>query len=284
MQLKNRLLGGGDDAIARARRPEALAASLAERPKEGIDWLGREADGRAPRSYRWLVRTGRLLLEGACDLRVTIDGAERLPQGGFIAVCVLHRSWLDPLLLVRALPLEPRVWFLGSGPTAFDRRWKERLLHRTGGLLPVWRGGTDIGVHVRSARSVIDNGAVLALFAEGRIGGPVDAPARMRTGSALLCLRTGAPIVPVAITGAEELYRGKRIGVRILEPATPGELLGAQWRGAPEPDTRDELRVAQQLTDAIGRRLAPEVAEMHPTTVDPADWPRRWSWLTRLLR
>ncbi len=51
----------------------------------------------------------------------------------------------------------------------------------------------------------------------------------MRGGAGLLCLRTDAPIVPIAICGAEELYRGKRISVRILEPVNPRELIGERW-------------------------------------------------------
>ncbi len=284
MSLKTRLLGGGDEAIARARRPEALAASLDERPLEGMDWLGRVPDGRAPRLYRALVAIGKAFLLRICRLRVEVSGVEYLPAGGFVAFCALHRSWIDPLLVVHGLPTEPRVWILGSGATAFDRPWKERLLRHSGGLLPVWRGGTDVSVHVRSARAVVEQGAVLALFAEGRIGGPPDAPARMRAGSALLCLRTGAPIVPVAVVGAEELYRGKRMAVRILEPTSPEQLLGSRWHGTPEPGSRDEIRVARELTVAMGARLAPEIERLHRSTSDPADHPRRWAWLTRLMR
>jgi hypothetical protein len=100
------------------------------------------------------VRLGEAFLFGLCGLRLEVEGREHLPQGGFIAACALHRSWLDPLLIIRALPLEPRVWFIGSGPTAFDRRWRERLLRHIGGLLPVWRGGRDIFVHVRAAQAI----------------------------------------------------------------------------------------------------------------------------------
>jgi len=284
MSIKSRLLGGGDEAIARARRPEALAASLDEAPLEGVDWLRRTPDARPPLVYRLLATIGRWFLLGACRLRVDVSGREHLPHSGYIAVCVLHRSWIDPLLVVHALPLEPRVWFLGSGPTAFDRRWKERLLGRTGGLLPVWRGGTDISVHVRSAQAVVDAGGVLALFPEGRIGGPPDAPARLRAGAALLCLRTGAPIVPIAVAGADELYRGKRMAVRIMEPTDPAELLGAAWTGAPPAGTRAELQVAHRLTDAIGARLAPEIEPLWRSVADPPDHPRRWTFLQRLLR
>jgi len=230
------------------------------------------------------VSLGETFLFGLCGLRLDVEGRENLPEAGFIAVCAVHRSWIDPLLLVRALRREPRIWFMGSGATSFDRAWKERLLRRTGGLLPVWRGGTDVSVHVRSARAVVDDGAVLALFAEGRIGGPPDAPARMRSGSALLCLRTGAPIVPIALCGAEELYRGKRMAIRILEPTDPAGLLGSQWTDQPEPGTRDEMHVAHALTVALAARLGPAIRKSYPSTVDSATHPRRWSWLTRLLR
>jgi 1-acyl-sn-glycerol-3-phosphate acyltransferase len=284
MKLKTRLLGGGDEAIARARRPEALAASLDEAPLQGIDWLGRIPDAHAPWLYRLLVASGDAFLRGLCRLKIDVSGTEHLPAGGYIAVCAVHRSWIDPLLVIHALRLEPRVWFLGSGATAFDRAWKERLLRRTGGMLPVWRGGTDLSVHVRSAQAVVGSGAVLALFAEGRVGGPPDALGRMRSGSSMLCLRTGAPIVPIAIAGADQLYRGKRMAVRVLEPTDPGDLLGSRWRGPPEPGTRAELDVARDLTGAVADRLAPEVQLLFRATQDLDERPRRWRWLTRLMR
>ena len=212
-----------------------------------------------------------------------MEGLEHLPSGGYIAVCALHRSWIDPLLVIRALPIEPRVWFMGSGPTAFDRPWKERLLRRVGGMLPVWRGGRDVDVHVRAARAVVSEGAVLALFMEGAVGGPPDRPAKLRAGSGLLALRTAAPIVPVAICGADELYRGKRMAIRILPATTVGELLGEDGPSV-EPGTRDELRAAHALTQALAARISPAIEELYPGTVDPPTHTRRWRWLTRLLR
>ena len=284
MRSIQKLVGGGDDSIELARRPEALADSLGAPPLEGIDWLGCSPEAHPPLLYRTLVGLGEAFLFGLCDLKLTVEGREHLPSGGYIAFCALHRSWVDPLLLVRALPKEPRVWFMGSGPTAFDRPWKERLLRHTGGILPVWRGGTDVSVHVRSAQAVIDEGAVLALFAEGRIGGEPDRPAKMRPGAALLCLLTGAPLVPVAICGAEELYRGKRIIVRILEPTTPSDLLGPDWAGLERRAPRDQLRAAKAMTAAAAARLEPVLAADHPGTVDAPGSRRRWPWLSRMLR
>lgn len=284
MGIRQRLLGGGDAAIARARRPEALAASLATPPREGLDWLGREPGPEPGRLYRLLLGLGGAFLYRICDIRVQIEGRELLPPGGYVAVAALHRSWIDPLLVLRALPVEPRVWFLGSGATAFDRPWKERLLRHTGGMLPVWRGGANVDVHLRAAQAVVAEGAVLALFIEGAIGGPPDAPGRLRDGSAFIALRTDAPIVPIAVCGAQELYRHKRIAVRILPPTTVAALLGEGAGGSPEKGTRAELRVAHRLTQAMAAAITAAVAAAYPGTVDAEPVPRRWRWLTRLMR
>jgi 1-acyl-sn-glycerol-3-phosphate acyltransferase len=284
MGLRSRLLGGGEASVSRARRPQALAASLAAPPAQGLDWLGRSPGPDAGWLYRILLRLGEAFLFGVCRVRVRVEGREHLPKGGYMAICALHRSWIDPLLILRALPLEPRVWFLGSGPTAFDRRWKERLLHRIGGILPVWRGGADVDVHVRAAGAVIAEGAVLALFMEGAIGGPPDRLGRSRAGSAFLALRTGAPIVPIAVCGTDDLYRGKRVVVRILPSATAAELIGDAWSGPPEAGGRAELRSAHELTRALAGRIGDAVREAYPSTVDGPEHRRRWAWLAHLFR
>ncbi len=284
MDVWTHMMSSRDRSIARARRPEALAASMATPPLEGLDWLGRAPSPKAPLLYRVLLRLGEAFLYRVCRIRVTVEGREHLPSGGFIVVAALHRSWVDPLVVLRALPLEPRVWFMGSGPTAFAQPWRERLLRRTGGILPVWRGGVGIDVHVAAAKAVLERGGVLGLFLEGRIGGPPDAPARVRDGAAMIALRTGEQIVPMAISGTDALYRGKRVRVRILPPTSVADLIGTDATDHVVPGTREELRVARALTAAVTERVAAAVAEDHPATVDPPGHPRRWPWLARLMR
>jgi 1-acyl-sn-glycerol-3-phosphate acyltransferase len=284
MSVWTRLFGGGDASIARAHRPQALAASLASPPLEGLDWLGHRPSATAPLLYRILLRLGGAFLFGVCGIRVEVQGREHLPRSGFLLVAALHRSWIDPLVVLRALPVEPRVWFLGSGPTAFDRPWKEWLLRRTGGILPVWRGGSSVDVHVEAAKAVVEEGGVLGLFIEGRIAGPPDRLVRAQQGAAFLALRTGELVVPVVVCGTEVLYRGKRLSVHILPPTSVADLLGTDHADCLVPGTRHELRVVHHLTDALVARMGPVVAGDHAATVDPVDHPRHWSWLTRLMR
>jgi hypothetical protein len=191
---------------------------------------------------------------------------------------------MDPLLIVHALPLEPRAWFLGSGPSAFSARWREWLLHRLGGMLPVWRGGVGMDQHVASARAVLANGGVFVLVPEGGVAGPPDRIGTLRSGAALIALRTGAPIVPIALAGAHELYLGKRLASRVLPPTSARELLGDAWDGSlPPPGSRAELDLAHRLTDCFAGLLGPAVATIYPGTVDAPDRPRRFRSLTWLL-
>jgi Acyltransferase len=264
-------------------RPEALAKARGG-AREGLDWLGHPPSPKVPLFYRFVVLLARFLLFVVFRFRIDAAGRELLPEGGYFLVGAAHRGWMDPLLVIHALPLEPRPWFLGSGPSTFTAPWREWLVRRLGGLLPVWRGGVGIDAHVRSAKAVIDAGAVFVQMPEGTVNGPAGRLGPFRPGAALIALRLNVPIVPFAMAGTEELYVGRRMASRILAPTTVAELLGAGWDGVvPEPGSRDELDLARGITDALAARIGPVVEALHPATVDPVSHPRRWrrrlTWL-----
>jgi 1-acyl-sn-glycerol-3-phosphate acyltransferase len=264
-------------------RPDEIRRSRRD-VREGLDWLGKPPAIRAGVAYRLVRVLARVLLMGVFGFRVDARGRENLPPGGgYILLAALHRGWMDPFLALDAVPAEPRVWTLGSGPSGFDRPWKERLLRAVGGVLPVWRGGVGIEVHVTAARAVVERGGVFSTFVEGTIGGPPDRPTPFRHGAFVIALRTGAPIVPLAVAGAEVLYRGKRFATRVLPAVTMTDLLGADWQGTPEPGSREELAAARLAAEALEALLAPVIAQIHPLTVDPPSRRRRWPWLTGLL-
>jgi 1-acyl-sn-glycerol-3-phosphate acyltransferase len=256
-------------------RPEALAAARGG-AREGLDWLGRQPEERASLLYRALRLLARFLLFGVFRFQIETSGQAHLPEGGYLLVAAAHRGWIDPFVVMHALPAEPRCWFLGSGPSTFTSRWRESLIHRVGGLLPVWRGGLGIESHVRSARAVVGAGAVFVQMPEGTVNGPPGRLGPFRPGAALIALRTGAPIVPLAMAGTEELYIGRRLASRVLPATSARELLGDAWDGAPpEPESREELALAKLASEALAARLAPVVEELYPRTVDPPGHPRR---------
>jgi len=244
--------------------------------REGLDWLDRRPEAKASILYRAVRLLARAILFGLLRFRIDTFGQELLPTGGYLLIGAAHRGWMDPFVVMHALPLQPRCWFLGSGPSTFTSRWREALVHQLGGLLPVWRGGLGVDAHVRSARAVVEAGAVFVQMPEGTVNGPPGRIGPFRPGAALIALRTGAPIVPLAFAGTEQLYLGRRMASRILPPTTVAELLGDGWDGRlPEPGSRDELDLARRITEALAARLGPVVEQLYPATVDPADHPRR---------
>ena len=245
--------------------------------REGLAWLGRAPESRASLLYRVIRLVARFLLFGVFRFRIDTTGQEHLPRtGGYFLIAAAHRGWMDPFVAMHAVPAEPRCWFLGSAPSTFTARWREVLIHRLGGLLPVWRGGVGIDHHVASAEAVIRNGGVFVQMPEGTVSGPPGRIGPFRHGAALIALRTGAPIVLLAIAGTEELYVGRRLASRVLSPTSARELLGDSWDGAlPPPGSRDELDLARRVTTAFEERLGPAVDALYPGTVDPPGRPRR---------
>jgi 1-acyl-sn-glycerol-3-phosphate acyltransferase len=116
--------------------PEALAARRGG-AAEGLEWLGRRPESRGPWLYHVLRLVARAVLFGVFRFRIQAEGRDLLPAGPYLLVAAAHRGWMDPFVVLHALPTEPRAWFLGSGPSTFTGPLREWLIRRIGGLLPV---------------------------------------------------------------------------------------------------------------------------------------------------
>jgi 1-acyl-sn-glycerol-3-phosphate acyltransferase len=256
--------------------PEAMAAARGG-AVEGLAWLGRPPEAKASLLYRAVRLLVRFLCFGLFRFKIATSGQEHIPTGGgYLLVAAAHRGWMDPFVVMHALPVEPRAWILGSAPSALTSRWRELLARRIGGLLPVWRGGVGIDGHVESARAVIANGAVFVQMPEGTVSGPAGRLGPLRNGWAIIAQRTDAPILPLAMAGTEELYIGRRMVSRVLPPTTVRGLAGLPPDAIlPEPGSREELALARTLSDRLAERLGPTIEALHPATVDPPDHPRR---------
>ncbi len=256
-------------------RPETLAVARGG-AREGLDWLGRQPEARASLLYRLIRLLTRFVLFGVFRFHIETSGQEHLPNGGYLLGAGAHRGWMDPFVVMHALPTQPRAWFLGSAPSTFTSRWRERFVHRLGGILPVWRGGIGIEPHVASARAVVANGAVFVQMPEGTVSGPPGRLGPLRTGWAIIALRTEPAIVPLAMAGTEELYLGHRMASRVL-PATTSRALAGLALDAPLPPagSREELELARRMSKALAGLLGPVVEELQVGTIDPPAHPRR---------
>src|SRR5690348_14604696 len=227
---------------------------------EGLDWLGRTPEAKASLLYRLVRLIVRAICFGLFRFKISTSGQEHIPKGGYLVVAAAHRGWMDPFVVMHALPAEPRAWFLGSAPSALTSKTREWLARSVGGLLPVWRGGVGIDAHVASAKAVIANGAVFVQMPEGTVSGPPGRLGPLRNGWAIIAMRTDAPILPIAIAGTEELYIGRRMASRVLPPTSVRELAGVGSDAPfPEPGSRDELALARVLSDRLAERLGPVI-------------------------
>lgn len=174
-----------------------------------------------------------------------------------------------------------RAGWVVRGLAIFKFPGMEWAMRRFGGMVPVYRGGVDIDVHVEAAQAILDAGAAFGIYPEGTRTGNGDQIGSFRRGIGLIGLRTDAIIVPVALGGTRTLYRGRRIGMRMLPPTTALELAGLNK--APEPGTPAELDAARAASEALALILAPHVAELASRAEDPPSHPRHWRWMSDLF-
>lgn len=215
----------------------------------------------------------------ALGLRLRIEGLEHVPGGPCIIAGAPHRTWLDPFILLFALPLEPRVYFLGDGEAAYRDPLRAFLLRRVGGVVPIWRGTRGIDAHVEAAREILGSGARLALFAERGPPVPVERVRPLAAGVGYLALRTGVPVVPAVVGGTHELYLGRRAAVRFLPPVEARRSGGAA-ADAVADDGRAERVAAHAFARELSERMAPHVTQLLHATEPPPGFRKRWRWLT----
>ena len=96
--------------------PEAMAAARGG-VTEGLAWLGRPPEAKASLLYRAVRLLVRFLCFGVFRFRIATSGQDHVPPGGYLLVAGAHRGWMDPFVVMHALPVEPRCWILGSGPS-----------------------------------------------------------------------------------------------------------------------------------------------------------------------
>lgn len=140
--------------------------------------------------------------------RIARLGREHIPNSGPVLLAANHRSFLDPFV-IGALTRRP-VYYMAKREL-FERRWQAWLLNSLGAF-PVDRGCGDEQA-MATARAILERGDCVVIFPEGtRVRpGPLGHPHR---GVGRLALQTGAPVVPVAVLGTEEVRRGWRIRPR----------------------------------------------------------------------
>jgi 1-acyl-sn-glycerol-3-phosphate acyltransferase len=215
---------------------------------------GRAGDGApSARGAAFGRRLGIGIMQGLWRPRVL--GAWRVPASGPVILAVNHSHNIDGPMLMGTAPRP--VHFLIK---------KEAFIGPLGsfltgiGQLRVDRDAADRAA-VLQALGVLENGGVLGIFPEGTRG---DGDfASLRSGLAYFAVRSGAPVVPVAVLGSTEAQgrliralpplRG-RVDLVFGDPFQAGDPAGRRTRKALDEAT---VRIQEHLTTHLekARRL-----------------------------
>jgi glycerol-3-phosphate dehydrogenase (NAD(P)+) len=172
---------------------------------QGVDRRGRllaRARGRGvnPVAY-WIVR---LSFQPVFHLYFAMRRRhrERIPSSGPVILASNHRSFLDPFLI--ACLVRRPVYFVAKREL-FAHPVIAWLLGALGAF-PIDRGRQDAEA-MATAQVILERGDCVVIFPEGtRVRpGPLGTPHR---GVGRLALLTGAPVVPLAVIGTEDVRRG----------------------------------------------------------------------------
>ncbi len=160
--------------------------------------------------YKFAKNLCYLFLRFIC--RWQVKGQDNLPSGGPVIVYANHISYLDPIII--GVALRRPVRFMAK-----EELFRIPVLNWIIGWLdafPVRRGGFDRAA-LKAAIKILNNGQVLGIFPEGKRSkdGKLNP---FLGGAALLALKTGAPLLPVAIKNSNKVLSGQRIKISIGKP------------------------------------------------------------------
>ena len=211
------------------------------------------------RLVRWFCKAAVGLILG-----LRVEGREHFATGPAI-YCFNHLNWVDPIVLLAALPARPRYAMLGPKEADMTKGGRNRLIMWAGFGIPFRPEKTDLRDTLRHVGRVLDDGRVIVVPGEGRIHRGEHELTPLADGTAYFALRSGVPIIPLAINGTSWLGFRRRVRVRVGEPLYDG--------GHP---TREAVAALTARTERALLALTADFPE-------PAPPGRFGHWLTELF-
>jgi 1-acyl-sn-glycerol-3-phosphate acyltransferase len=194
--------------------------------------------------------------------RPVIEGTENIPRTGPLLLASNHLSFVDSIVIPLAAPR--RVVFLAKSEY-FDgdgiRGRLNRAMFTAVGAVPIQRGTAGAAQEaLDSALAILKDGLAFGIYPEGtrsRDGRLY----RGRTGVAWLALTAGCPVVPVGLSGTQDIQpvgsrfpRIRKITVRFGEPMDFSYLQGTKPGQARREATDAVMAAIHELSgqEAVG--------------------------------
>jgi 1-acyl-sn-glycerol-3-phosphate acyltransferase len=194
------------------------------------------------------------------------QGRENVPKTGGVIFAPNHISYADwgtDALFFQANGRYPTFMIKAS---AFKIKFIGFVLYRAG-QLPVHRGRADAALVLKQAEEDLRNGAAVIVYPEGTATrDPELWPMQAKTGVARLALATGAPVIPIAHWGTQEIIRYGTSKVKLFPRKTVRTVAGkpvdlSRWEGK-----HTSARALREATDEIMGQVAALLGELRDET------------------
>ncbi len=199
---------------------------------------------------------------------VRCEGTERLPVGPCV-LCFSHQNWADPFYVFTVVPKNRRLYFFGPKEEEMRRGFRNRWMRWGGVVIPYRPGQRGLVAATARAHALLVASAVVAIAGEGRIHVGEGTILPLNRGPAYLSMRSGVPLVPVAINGTGWLGFRRVVRVRV----------GIPMSAVPETAGRPTAAEVNALTARAQSALELLVADF-PDQPPPR---RAMRWLTELF-
>jgi 1-acyl-sn-glycerol-3-phosphate acyltransferase len=187
------------------------------------------------------------------DLRITVEGADRIPRTGGAVIACNHISYLDFIFCGFAARPSGRLVRFMAKKSVFDHRVSGPLM-RGMHHIPVDR---DAGLaSYKQALQALKDGEVVGVFPEATISRSFTIK-EIKSGAIRMAASAGVPLIPMALWGTQRLWtkgQPRRLGQRHVpvivaagEPMHPGKRDNGD---AVAVDLRDRM---QGLLDQVQR-------------------------------
>ena len=136
-------------------------------------------------------------------------GMEHIPAEGGVVLAANHTSYFDPLAVAHYIVAAGRApRFLGKAEIV-EMPVLGRLF-QAAGQIAVHRGTASAANAYKDAITALERGEAIALYPEGTTTrDPNLWPMMAKTGAARMALTTGAPVIPIAQWGPQEVIPDK---------------------------------------------------------------------------
>jgi 1-acyl-sn-glycerol-3-phosphate acyltransferase len=213
-------------------------------------------------SYSFLIGLARLLTRIVLGSKFDLRGTANVPQSGPLLMVSNHVGAVDPAIIGAWTPRP--VWFMAKAEL-FKGGWA--WLMRGYQAFPVVRHSPD-RTALRRALDLLKHGSAVVLFPEGHRSENARL-LRAEPGAGFIARRSGAPLVPIAITGTQNvLGRHSRIPRRAEVAMTFGEPFQLPERNR-DGSPMDHQQSADYLMTKIAQLLPLEYQGEYATSSVP---------------